>query len=174
MLLSPPIDLSGVPTSDLVTLTFSYYLQVVQNDIARVVLTYDDGATLVELATSDGGALVNGDEWQPMMIPLNDASGQASPLRIGFEIDSNITASDEGWCLDDIEVSALVGANPFYTAPRFGSIAGGTTEPLVVTIEPSLLVPARYRGNVQLVTNDFFQRCIPTHFNLWMIEQTVL
>ncbi|MEO0741232.1 MAG: NF038122 family metalloprotease [Bacteroidota bacterium] len=157
LLLSPPIDLSGVPTSDLVTLTFSYYLQVVQNDIARVVLTYDDGATLVELATSDGGALVNGDEWQTMMIPLNDASGQASPLRIGFEFDSNITASDEGWFLDDIEVSALVGANPFYTAPRFGSIAGGTTEPLVVTIEPSLLVPARYRGNVQLVTNDFFQ-----------------
>ncbi|MEM6784707.1 MAG: NF038122 family metalloprotease [Bacteroidota bacterium] len=161
VLLSPPIDASAVPSGDLVALTFSYYLQIQPGDVARVVISYDDGATFTELASVEGGQLTNTDAWQTVLVPLNDVSGQPNPVRIGFEFDSNLTASDEGWYIDDVEVATLVGANPFYTTPRAGSVLEGAPAPLEVTIEPSLLTPARYRGTVTLFTNDFFIPQIP-------------
>ncbi len=156
-ILFPEIDLSSYTPDDLVLLTFNYYLQAEEGfDFASVLYSVDGGTTFEEAATSDQGLLTNTDDgWTSVMVNLAALSGLEDPVRLAFQFQSDGNVTDEGWYLDDVEVSVTEGVNPFYATPRVGSVTGPTaTEDVTVTARAGFLESGFYRGTVSVVTNQ--------------------
>jgi len=92
-------------------------------DIARVEISTDGGATWAELARYSGGGIygegleaqdVEAPEWaaanwKNVEIGLSGYTGMAR-LRFSLEVDQN--ASDKGWVVDDVLVQGEGGASP--------------------------------------------------------------
>jgi hypothetical protein len=85
-------------------------------DVARVEISADEGATWTELASYSGGGIygeppptaqdVPGSEWtditlEPHEINLSAFTGS---VRLRFSVEVDQDASDKGWVIDDVEV----------------------------------------------------------------------
>jgi hypothetical protein len=167
ILVSPPLDLSGVPQQDLVVLSFNTYIQAeAGSDIATVLVSLDDGETYREVATSDGGILFNRDEWRNISIELPLVSGLTTPVRVAFQFVSDPTGTDIGWLVDDVTLSTIPDIIPAFVSPVSGTIAGGESQELELTVEGGQLETGFYRGAATLITNslEFSDAGVPVGF----------
>ena len=167
LLLSPAIDVSAVEQQDLAVLTFNTYLQAEEGwDFASVLVTFDEGESYLQVATSDGGILRNTDAWEEITVELPVLSGYDGSFRFAFQFISDQAVTDIGWLIDDVVLDVREGGNPIYATPDGGTVAGGESETVTVTVNTSALDRGFYRGTVQLLSNalTFSDAGVPVGF----------
>ena len=163
-ILLPALDLSRFGPDDLPLLTFNYYLQAEEGfDFASVVFSVDGGATFQEATSSDQGLLTDTEDgWASVMVTLGALSGLPDPVLVGFQFVSDSGVTDEGWYVDDVEVSVLDGVNPFFATPRTGAITGPTaTQAVTLTAQGGFLERGFYEGEVSVETDQRFDDPAP-------------
>ena len=161
-LATPGIDVSGLNTSDLVQLSFRYFLKAEAGfDIASVLVSVDDGETFRVVATSDGGILQNtvgpdnnDPRWEEVTVDIPGLAGLQRPVQIAFRFESDPSVTDDGWYLDDITIDAIAGASGLYATPVDGVLAGDASETVTVTANGAALERGFYRGAVEIATTQ--------------------
>lgn len=155
ILVSPPLDVSAVPQQDLVVLSFNHYLQAeTGSDFATVFVSFDDGDTFQEVATSNGGVLRNTTGWENVSIELPLVAGLPTPIRVAFQFVADPSDTRLGWLVDDVTLNTLPDAIPAFVTPVAGTIPGGAEQQLSLTVEGAQLETGFYRGAVTLLTNS--------------------
>jgi|GEM_PF-2399550 len=157
MLVSPALDLSAVAPTDMVVLTFNYFLLAEEGyDFASVVYSLDGGETYEEAATSNNGILQNVTAWQSALVEMPILSGN-SDVRIAFRFTSDTYVIDEGWYIDDVQLSVLEGQNPIFTTPQSGIIPDQDSfADVIITVNSAPLTMGFYEGIVHIRSNDRF------------------
>jgi len=158
-LISKSFDVSSIAPQDLITLSFNYYLQAeVGYDYAYVLVSYDDGKTFEEIASSNGGILGNDSVWQSVSIQLPYLAGNSDPVKIAFRFTSDQLLNYEGWFIDDVQLSVLKDANPIYTSIKKGALATLNDENKVtLTVNAEQFEAGYYKGYLSILTNDPFR-----------------
>lgn len=167
ILVSPPLDVSDVPQQDLVVLSFNTYLQAqVGSDFATVFVSLDDGETFRQVATSNGGVLLNTTQWENVSIELPLVGGLPDPIRVAFQFVADPSGTRLGWLVDDVTLSTLPDAVPAYVSPVAGTVPGGAEQQLSLTVEGAQLETGFYRGAVTFLTNslEFSDAGVPVGF----------
>ena len=154
-LLLPAINMSSLDADDLAVLSFNYYLQAEEGfDFASVLYSVDGGTTYEVATTSDDGLLVNTDTgWMSVMVDVTAVAGLPDPVIFAFEFKSDPNITDEGWYIDDVQVSVVRDANPFFADPRTGTLVNESAE-VTVTADGGALEPGFYTGVVEVITNQ--------------------
>ena len=156
------IDVSGLDPSDLVQLSFRYFLKAEAGfDIASVLVSADGGASYRVVATSDGGVLQNtigadnsDPRWEGVTVDVPGVAGLRQPLKVAFRFESDANVTDEGWYLDDVAVDVVAGGSGFFASPVDGTLAGDASETVAVTVNGAALDRGFYRGAVEVATNQ--------------------
>ncbi len=173
-LISKSFDVSNISPQDLITFSFNYYLQAEVNyDYAYVLLSYDDGKTFEEIASSKGGILANDTVWQSVSIQLPYLSGNPNPVKFAFRFTSDQLLNYEGWFIDDVQINVLKDANPIYTNIKKGTLPNLNDEAKVsLTINAGAFDIGFYKGNVSILTNDPFnqEKTIPFYIKNLLLK----
>ena len=167
ILISPALDLSDVPQEDLVVLEFNTYLQAeVGFDFASVLISFDDGDSYQEVATSDNGILQNTTEWETVTIELPLFASYPDPVRFAFQFVTDQLVTDIGWFIDDVTLTTQPGANPVFVSPVASTLGDGESQELTLTIQGDQLERGYYRGEVLLISNslEFSEAGVPVGF----------
>ena len=167
LLVSPSIDLSAVPQEDLVVLSFNTFLQAEEGfDFASVLVSFDDGNTYQEVATSDDGVLQNTEAWEEITIDLPILSGYPAPVRFAFKFVSDTFVTDIGWLIDDVVLTTRPGENPAFVTPIAQTLGDDGSQELTLTIRGSELDRGFYRGSVVFISNslEFSDAGVPVGF----------
>ena len=171
---SPGFDFSSIPPEDQVVLTFNHYLKAEEGyDFASVLMSLDNGKTFEEIATSNNGIFEDTDTWESVMIELPNLSGNPDTVYFAFRFTSDTYVEEEGWYIDDIEITAVEGANTVYTIPRSGVLSGASDpEEVLVTVAGNKLSVGYYQGNILVISNDPRNpsKGIPFKVNNFLIE----
>ncbi len=173
-LISKSFDFSSISPQDLITLSFNYYLQAeVGYDFASVLVSYDNGSTYEEIATSDGGIIANDTIWQSVVIQLPYLSGNSNPVKFAFKFTSDQLLNYEGWFIDDIQISVIKNANSIYTNVKTGSLPGlNDEEKINLTVNADKFEVGYYKGYLSIHSNDPFnsELAIPFYIKNLLIE----
>jgi len=113
---SQPFSLDGL-TRPVLTFRHDYVLARLgsSQDVARVVISTDNGATWATLASYSGGGIYGAGarvqdmpdlewaniSWKQVSI---DLSGYCGTVRLRFSLEVDQTVSDKGWVIDDVMV----------------------------------------------------------------------
>jgi hypothetical protein len=173
-LISKSFDVSSIAPQDLITLSFNYYLQAeVGYDFAYVLISYDDGNTYEEIASSNGGIIGNDTVWQSVSIQLPYLSGNPNLVKIAFRFTSDQLLNYEGWFIDDVQVSVLKDANPIYTSIKKGALASINDESKVIlTVNAEQFEVGYYKGYLSILTNDPFkpEKALPFYIKNLLLQ----
>ena len=182
-LVTPPIDVSGLDPSDLVTISFNYSLdaeeadldQGIVYDFASVLYSIDGGETYRPLASNDiGGLIQNTDAWTSAMVSASALSGLPDPVRFAFRFTSDGGVTGEGWFVDDVEIATVPGGNGFFVTPRVGTVdAADGDETVTLTVNADPLERGFYDGVVQVVTDQRADDPDPIRFSFTVDDPVV-
>lgn len=162
-----PLDLSNTLPEDMVVLAFNYFLKAeIGFDFAFVDVSIDGGESYQEVATSNGGIILEQTtEWQSVVIELPEVSGNPEPVVFRFRFESDQLLNDEGFYIDDISVNVIKGVNSIYTSPRAGLLANqNDSEEITLSLNSDNFSGGYYTGNVLVISNDVKQSDINLPF----------
>jgi len=176
-LTSKSFDFSSISPSDLIALSFNYYLQAEVNyDFASVLVSSDDGNTYEEVATSQGGILANDSVWQSVVIQLPYLSGNSQPVKFAFKFTSDQLLNYEGWFIDDVQISVIKNANSIYTDVKTGTLPTINDEDKInLTVNSDKFEVGYYKGYLSIQSNDPFKPevSIPFYIKNLLLEPPV-
>ncbi len=150
-------------TEDIICVSFKYFNRSGPGvDIVSLMGSKDSRRTWKEIGSSGSKGLLKtqSTEWETIVLQLPDLT---NPLLndkywsgFGFRFSSDGSEVDQGFFLDDFEVTILKGLNPIYVYEDWGILPTlNSSKDIYFTINGELLAPGFYHGSLSVISNDY-------------------
>jgi len=108
--------------------------------------------------------------WETVLFQFPDLSGHVYSQfwnKFGFRFSSDISIVDQGFFLDDFEVTLLKGQNPIYLSPDYGSLSTvNSSQDIYLTVNGALFAPGFYNGSLSIISNDYKNSTLTIPFTI--------
>jgi len=150
----------NIAPEDAVAISFKYYNMSDQGDIVSFLGSKDSKRTWLKLASSITKGIIKSQSiaWETVLFRFPDLSKFLSDqhwTHFAFHFTSDESIVDQGFFLDDFEISVLSGLNPIYTDIDWKRLpALNSSQNIVLNVNGNLLSGGFYSGNVSIISND--------------------
>lgn len=159
---SPEFYINCSP-EDIVSVSFKYFNKSkTGGDIVTFLGSRDGKTTWKELASSKKGGIlkVQSTEWETVLFQFPDLANYQSYNQywdhFAFQYSSDLSIVDQGFFLDDFQVTILSGVNPIYTSNSWGRLPTlNSSQNVDITVNGALFSSGFYNGNISIISNDF-------------------
>lgn len=153
----------NVSPEDILCLSFKYYNRVESGgDIVSLMSSKDSRRTWHEIGSSRTKGILkeHSNEWETVVLQLPDVTNPLLNDRyfsaFGFSFSSDGSVVDQGFFLDDFEVTVLKGQNPVYLWKDYAYLPTmNSSNELFLTVNGTILAPGFYEGSLSLISNDY-------------------
>ncbi|OIO20277.1 MAG: hypothetical protein AUJ54_05775, partial [Ignavibacteria bacterium CG1_02_37_35] len=148
---------------DILCVSFKYFNKSEPGgDIVSFMSSKDARRTWNEIGSSRTKGILKSQsiEWETLVLQLPDITNPLLNNRywssFGFRFSSDISIVDQGFFLDDFEVTILKGLNPVYLQEDYAILPTvNSSKEIFLTVNGALLAPGFYNGNLSIVSNDY-------------------
>ncbi|MCK9426703.1 MAG: NF038122 family metalloprotease [Ignavibacteriaceae bacterium] len=150
-----------IDMEDVTCVSFKYFNKSeLGGDVVTFLGSKDSKRTWHELTSSKKGGMIksHSTEWETVLFRFPDFSNILFGnywTNFAFQFSSNESVVDQGFFLDDFEITILQGLNPIYVDNDWAYLPTlNSSEDVLFVVDGALLAPGQYDGNLIIESTD--------------------